>query len=164
MEVFEAINRRTSVRSFDDKPVEEELVRRLIDAGRRAPSGRNVQPIEFVVITEPDRRRHLATITEYGKFLAQAPVCIVVVSADTKYYLEDGCAAAENILLAAAGLGLGSCWVAGDKKPYAEEIVRWLQAPDGFKLVAMLAIGYAVSSTVPREKKAVDKILHWQTY
>ncbi|OPZ68139.1 MAG: FMN reductase (NAD(P)H) [bacterium ADurb.Bin478] len=164
MDVFEAINRRTSVRSFTDKPVDEELVRRLIDAGRRAPSGRNVQPIEFIVITDPDRRRYLATITEYGKFLAQAPVCIVVVSADTKYYLEDGCAAAENILLAAAGLGLGSCWVAGDKKPYAEEIIRWLQAPDGFKLVAMLAIGYAASPTIPREKKAVDKILHWQTY
>ncbi|HPI74934.1 MAG TPA: nitroreductase family protein, partial [bacterium] len=107
---------------------------------------------------------HLASITEYGKFLAQAPVCIVIVSADTKYYLEDGCAAAENILLAAAGLGLGSCWVAGDKKPYAEEILRWLQAPDGFKLVAMLAIGHAASPMVPREKRALDKILHWQTY
>ena len=50
MEIFEAIHRRTSVRSFADKPVEEELIRRLVDAGRRAPSGRNVQPIEFVVI------------------------------------------------------------------------------------------------------------------
>lgn len=164
LELFDAINQRTSVRQFTDQSVSRDLLTRLIDAGRRAPSGRNVQPIEFVVITEPDLRKKVADLTEYGKFIAQAPTCIMVLSQDTKYYLEDGCAAVENILLAATGLGLASCWVAGDKKPYVRSLLELVQAPENFKLVAMIAVGYPASATQPREKKPIDKALHWQRY
>jgi nitroreductase len=74
---------------------------------------------------------------------------------DTKYYLEDGCAAAENILLAAAGIGTGILLgVAGDKKPYAEEILPLAAGAGWIQLVAMLAIGHAASPMVPREKSA----------
>lgn len=161
MDVLEAIKSRTSVRRFKSDPVAEDMIVQLIDMGRRAPSGRNVQPIEFVVVSEGKDRARLAQICEYGKFIAEAPVCILVYSADTKYYLEDGCAAVENILIAATGLGLGSCWVAGDKKPYTAEIDAVAGAPAGYKLITLIAIGYAAQPPQPREKRPLEEVLHW---
>jgi nitroreductase len=83
---------------------------------------------------------------------------------DTKYYLEDGCAAVENILVAAAALGLGACWVAGDKKSYAGEVRRMLRAPEDCNLVALLPIGYPAEEMVPRQKRPLEDVLHWETF
>lgn len=164
MDVWEAICRRSSVRKFSNRSVPGESLIQLVDAGRRAPSGRNVQPVEFVVVTDASRRQKLAALCDYGKFLSQSPACIVVYSADTKYYLEDGCAAVENILLAATGLGLATCWIAGDKKPYAGEIDHLLNAPAGYHLIATIAVGFAAERVAQREKKPLQQALHWETF
>jgi nitroreductase len=128
-----------------------------------APTANNVQPWEFVVVTDPELLRRIAVITEYGKFIADAPVCVVVLSRDTKYYLEDGSAATENILLAARAHGLGSCWVAGDKKPYVTEICRLVAAPRGYKLVSLIPIGYPAESP-EKSKRPLSDVLHWEKY
>ena len=164
MDVFDAINNRASVRTFKNLSVSREDVNALIDAGRRAPSGRNVQPWEFVVITDEEMRVKIADITNYGKFIAQAPVCIAVYCEDTKYYLEDGCAAVQNILLAATGLGLGACWVAGDKKPYTGEINSLLNVPVVYNLVALIAVGHPDSPVKIKEKKSLKNVLHWEKF
>ena len=100
----------------------------------------NLQPWQFVVVTDKSMRAKIAHLTDYGKFIAGAPACIAVFCQDTKYYLEDGSAAVENILLAATALGLGSCWVAGDKKPYAEEVANLLGVPRKYKLIALISL------------------------
>jgi nitroreductase len=164
MDVFAAIEKRASVRAFAGQAISRDLLERLVDAGRHAPSGNNVQQVEYVVITDPLLRARVADITEYGKFIRDAPACIAVISQDTKYYLEDGCAAVENILLAATGLGLASCWVAGDKKPYVTDILMLLNAPANYKLVALIAIGYAAKAVSPRDKRPLAKVLHWDTF
>jgi nitroreductase len=164
MEVFEAIEKRTSVRAFSSQPVARALLERLVDAGRRAPSGCNVQPVEYVVIIDVELKEKLAGITEYGKFIHEASACIAVISQNVKYYLEDGCAAVENILLAATGLGLASCWVAGDKKPYVMDILQLLHIPETYKLVALIAIGYAANPVSAREKRSLAEVLHWDTF
>jgi nitroreductase len=164
MDLFAAIEKRTSVRAFAGQAVSRDFLERLVDAGRHAPSGNNVQPVEYVVITDPLLRAKLADITEYGKFICDASACIAIISQDTKYYLEDGSAAAENILLAATGLGLASCWVAGDKKPYVTDILTLLHAPANYKLVALIAIGYAAQPASPRDKRPLAKVLHWDTF
>jgi nitroreductase len=164
MDVFRAIEQRTSVRTFSSQIVSRENLEKLVDAGRRAPSGNNVQPVEYVVITDARLKAKLADITEYGKFIHDAPACIAVISQETKYYLEDGCAAAENILLAATGLGLASCWVAGDKKPYVANILSLLNVPERYKLVALIAIGYAAKPVSVRDKRALANVLHWDTF
>lgn len=164
MELFEAINSRSSVRSYSAEPVPYELLEKLVDAGRRAPSGRNVQPVEFVVLTKSDIKNKVALLTDYGKFLTEAPACIAVISRDTKYYLEDGCAAVENILLAATALGLGSCWIAGDKKPYAGKILELMGVPLDYKLVALIAIGYPAGETAPKPKRPLDEVLHREKF
>lgn len=163
MDALTALTTRRSVRKYKPDAVPRDLLEKIVDAGRLAPTARNVQPWEFVVVTDRAKRQRLAEIAEYGKFIADAPACIVVLCTPTKYYLEDGSAAATNILNAAAALGLGSCWVAGDKKPYAAEVVAACGAPPEMKLICLIAIGYAAETPRPR-KRPLDEVAHWETY
>jgi nitroreductase len=163
MDAIEVLKTRRSVRAYTRAPVPRKIIEDIVDCGRLAPTANNVQPWEFVVITDPELLRRIAVITEYGKFIADAPVCVVVLSRDTKYYLEDGSAATENILLAARAHGLGSCWVAGDKKPYASEICRLVGAPRGYKLVSLIPIGYPAESP-EKTKRPLSDVLHWEKY
>jgi len=164
MEAMEALKTRRSVRNFKKDPVPKEIVEEIVDAARLAATARNEQPWEFVVVTDEKVRKQLADITEYGKFIADSPVCIVVIAKDSKYYLEDGCAATQNLLVAARALGLGSCWVAGDKKPYADDICRLLGAPKGYKLVSSNAIGYAAEEPGMPSKRSVEDVIHWEKF
>jgi nitroreductase len=164
MDAMEALRTRQSIRSFLDKPVARELIEEIVDAGRLAATARNVQPWEFVVVTDPEMRRQIADISDYGKFIAEAPVCIVVLCEDGKYYLEDGSAATENILVAAHALGLGACWVAGDKKPYAGKIVEIVGGPGSMRLVASVAVGYPAESPGRASKRSLKEVLHWEKY
>ncbi len=164
MDVLEALMKRRSIRRYKSTPVEKEIIEKIIDAGRFAPTARNVQPWEFIVVTNPDMRQEIADITEYGKFIAQSPVCIVVFCKDTKYFLEDGSAATVNMLLAAEGLGLKSCWVAGDKKPYCDKIAKMLNVPEGYKLISFIAIGYSDENPQPSDKRTLDDVIHWEKY
>ncbi|MEM3072770.1 MAG: nitroreductase family protein [Candidatus Bathyarchaeia archaeon] len=164
LDALEAIRRRRSVRRFKPDPIPKETIEKLVDAGRWAPSGMNVQPWEFIAVTNPETRRRIAGITDYGKFIAQAPLCIAVFCKDTKYYLEDGCAAVENILIAATALGLGSCWVAGDKKRYVDQVREMLNVPRGYKLVALIAIGYPLDGPSERRRRDLKEILHYESF
>jgi nitroreductase len=163
MDAMTALTTRRCVRKYKPDPVARELLEKIVDAGRLAPTARNVQPWEFVVVTDAERRRKLADISEFGKFIADAPACIVVLSKPTKYYLEDGCAATTNMLNAAAALGLGSCWVAGDKKPYAAQILSVCGAPPDMKLISLIAIGQPAEIPSPA-KRALNEVLHWNHY
>ncbi|MCJ7502476.1 MAG: nitroreductase family protein [Acidobacteriia bacterium] len=163
MDAIEVLKTRRSVRAYTRAPVPRKIIEDIVDCGRLAPTANNVQPWEFVVVTDPERLRRIAVITDYGKFIADAPVCVAVLSRDTKYYLEDGSAATENILLAARAHGLGSCWVAGDKKPYVTEICRLVGAPRGHKLVSLIPIGYPAESP-EKTKRPLSDVLHWEKY
>jgi len=161
---LDALTHRQSCRKYSSKPVTREQLELIVNAGRLAATARNVQPWHFVVVTDPVRRKEIADITEHGKFIADAPACIIVLCEDTKYYLEDGWAATQNLLNAAAALGLGSCWVAGDKKPYAGQIARLVGAPDNMKLVATVAVGYPAAETPRATKKTLSQVLHWDKF
>jgi len=164
MDAIEALKGRRSIRKFKTDPVSKDLIETIVDAGRLAATARNVQPWEFVVVTDEEMRQQLAEIAEYGKFIAQSPVCIVLFCEDTKYFLEDGSAATQNMLVAAKALGLGSCWVAGDKKPYANEIRDLLGAPETQKLISMTAIGYEDGLSSMPPKRTLREVLHWECF
>jgi nitroreductase len=164
MDAIECLNARYSCRDFHARPVPGELLEQLIDAGRRAPSGRKEEPVEFIVVTGQSDRDFLADIASAGKFIAQAGACIVVVARDATYYLEDGSAAVENVLLAATALGLQSCWVAGDKKTYAGDILRHFGVPAGYRLVALLAIGFARTPDHQPPHCPLTEVLHWEKF
>ena len=164
MEALKAIAERHSTRSYAAKPVPREVLEQVVDAGRLAATGRNEQPWEFVVVTDAETRRRIAGITEFGKFIAQAPACVAVLCKDTKYFVEDGSAATQNIMVAAAALGVQSCWVAGDKKPYAPEISALLQAPAGCRLMSLIALGYAPGPEARAPKRPLKEVLHWERF
>jgi nitroreductase len=168
MDAIEAIKTRRSVRQFQNKPIPRDILEALVDSGRYAATARNVQPWEFVVITDGETLKKIASLTgENGSFIANAAGCIAVYSnTDTKYYLEDGSAATQNILVAAASLGIGSCWVAGDKKPYCPEVSYLLKVPIGYKLISLVALGYPVGKDVLKiaEKRSLKESLHWEKF
>jgi nitroreductase len=164
MDVIEAIRKRASVRAYKPAPVPREVLEALVDCGRRAPSALGHHPWQFVVVTERDRLREIAECTDYGRFIADAAACIAVLCEDGKYYLEDGCAAVENILIATVAHGLGACWVAGDKKPYADQVREILGAPASQKLVALLPVGFPATPPKPKSKPGLEKVLHWERY
>ncbi len=164
MDALIAIAQRHSTRAYSSRPVPKEILERIVDAGRRAPTARDEQPWNFVVVTDAAMRRQIAHAADYGKFIAEAAACIVVFCKSTKYYLEDGCAATENMLVAATALGVQSCWVAGDKKPYCSTIAGWLSAPSTQRLVSIIALGYADSPGQPKPKRPLAEVLHWEKF
>ena len=163
MDAIEVLKTRRSVRAYSSEPVPKSIIEDVIDCGRLAATANNRQPWEFVVVKEPAMLRQIAGITDYGKFIGEASACVVVLSKDTKYYLEDGSAATENILLAARAHGLGSCWVAGDKKSYAQDICRLVGAPLGYKLVSLIPVGHP-AETPEQPKRPLSEVLHWEKF
>jgi nitroreductase len=164
MEALEAIRRRHSVREFADRHVPADVIEKLVDCGRLAPTARKEEPWEFVAVTKRESLVKLAEMTDHGRFIAGAACAIVVTCRDTKYYLEDGCAATENILVAAEALGLGACWVAGDKKPYCAQVLKFISAPEGARLISILAIGYPKSPSKPLTKRPLKDVMHWESF
>lgn len=164
MDAMEALRGRRSCRRFQGREVPGDLLAQLVDAGRLAATARNEQPCEFVVVTDAATRRDIGMSTEHGRFIADTPACIVVLATDTKYYVEDGSAATQNILLAAHALGLAACWVAGDKKPYAPKIVERVGAPATMRLVALVAVGYADGALPTPSKRSLQEVLHWEKF
>lgn len=166
MDVFEALRKRRSVRVFQDKAIPKEELEKIIDAARFAPTARNVQPWEFIIITDKKVLKQIGDLAENGRFISGCAVCLAVFCSDTKYYLEDGCAATVNILNAATALSIGSCWVAGDKKPYCQQVSKLLKAPEGLRLVSLIALGYPQEKEAFRlaDKKPIEKILHWEKF
>ncbi len=164
MDAFTTIQGRYSCREYLDTPVPRELLERIIDAGRRAPSARKVEPVFYVVVTDGATRQRISQVSDFGRFIAQAGACVLVFSHEAKYFLEDGCIAAENMLLAATALGLQSCWVAGHGKPYAASIGEMVGVPAEAKLIAMLAIGYGKQPGRQPEHKPVKDVLHWEKF
>jgi|SRR5690554_6696868 len=165
MDLLNVLKTRRSIRKFAGREIPEADLREIVDCARQAATARNEQPWEFVIVRTPALRQEIGRLADHGRFITEAPACLAVFCRETKYYLEDGAAATENALLAAHALGLGSCWVAGDKKEYAEAIRQLLGVPDGHKLVSLIAIGYPTESKVAGpSKRKIEEVLHWEEF
>lgn len=164
MDFFEVVKNRKSVREYSDKAVPKELIEKIVDAGRLAATARNEQPWEFVATSDKAVLKKICDMCPNGPFVKGASSLIAVFSRDTKYYIEDCSAATENMLLAIEALGLGGCWVAGDKKDYAEDIRKIFNIPDGYKLVSMVTVGYPKKQEKPHAKKSLKDVLRWERY
>jgi nitroreductase len=173
VDVFEAIKGRRSIRAFESRDVPDELVEKLIDAARWAPSAGNMQPWEFVIVRKPEIKRMLAEAALSQSFIEEAPVVIVVcanenrssqgygVRGKTLYCIQDTAAAIQNIHLAAYSLGLGTCWVGAFKEEKAREI---LKTPQGIRPVAIIPVGYPAETPSPRSRRPINQITHHETF
>jgi nitroreductase len=163
-QVIETIKRRRSHRIYSDKPIGKEILLEIVDCARLAPSAVNIQPWEFVVVTDKTMLKKISDIATYGKFIKNAGACIIVLCKTSEYYLEDGCAATMNMLVAAESLGIGSCWVAGNNKPYCKDIMEQIGAPEGYKVASILSLGYYEKPLNAPRKKALKDVLHWEKF
>ena len=163
MDALECLKTRRCVRSYKPGSIDREVIEDIVDCARLAATAINIQPWKFVAVTDADMRRKIAETTEHGKFIADASCCIAVFCDKVKYFLEDGSAATQNLLLAARAHGLGSCWVAGDKKDYCPQISELLGVPETYTLISLVAIGHPESVPAPA-KKSLDEVLHWERF
>ncbi|PIU82813.1 MAG: nitroreductase family protein [Elusimicrobia bacterium CG06_land_8_20_14_3_00_38_11] len=164
MDTIECIKTRRCKRELGSGDVKKEIIENIIDCGRLAPTANNLQPCEFVVVT--DRKKLLIISEIVGKnapFLKDAAFCIIIFAKDVKYYLEDGCAATENILLAINNFHLSACWVAGAQKEYAFNVAKELNVPAGLKLISIIPVGY--SNEQPNiQKRKLGEVIHYEKF
>lgn len=178
MEVFEAIRTRRSIRVYENKPVEEEKLRKVLEAARLAPSAGNRQPWRFIVVTDPEVRVKLKAAREkmrppprrpFRSPLDSASVLIVGCALpsesfpETDFWKIDVAIALQNLVLAAWEQGLGTCWIGVFHEE--EEIKKVLGLPKEARVVAMIALGYPAEKKEPvTDRKPLEEIVrynHW---
>jgi nitroreductase len=152
--VTTVIKSRHSVRKFKPEEVSGIVIADALECAAHAPTAMNTQPWLFGVIKDRNTLQAIAKLTDHGKFIAECPLCFAVFGEKKQtYYLEDCCAATENLILGLQAHGVCSCWVAGDKKPYGEPIRKLLEVPEKYSLVSLVAAGNPVEITFTKKKE-----------
>ena len=159
MDLFEVIEKRASVREFQPVSVPEKDLLRIADAGHRAPSGRNRQPCQFVLITD---RALIERLGAVQSCIGQASAAIAVLVDDkiTEFWKEDAAAAIENMLLAITALGYASVWIEGYVLKNEAMVKEALGAPENLRAIAVLPIGKPAAEPVQAAKKPLKEMLH----
>jgi len=141
MDVFDAIRKRRSVRSYQDRPVEKEKLEKVLEAARLAPSAKNRQEWRFIVVTDEEKIKMLVDACKGQRFVGEAPVVIVGLAdpSVSRWYKVDIGIAMEHMALEAVELGLGTCWIGAF---YPEKVKEILDIPDEKEVVALLTLGY----------------------
>ena len=163
MEIFEAIEKRYSCRDLSPVEIPDEQLERILNAGRRAASGRNVQPFEFLVVKDRESIDKIATAQSFISG-ASVVVCIVADPKASRYWLEDISAAAENMLLAIAAFGYGSTWVEGTLMSKEDELKDYLGIPKDRRFMIALPIGTPTSEGSQAPKRPLSDIVRWEKW
>jgi nitroreductase len=161
MEALEAIRKRRSIRRYTGEPIPREDLETIVDAGRLAASGNNRQPWDFVVVTDREMIERLKVASWWME--KAGAIVALVLDPSSRWWLEDGSAAVENMLIAATALGYGSCWLEGYTLPREEEFKALLGVPAEKRLLTLVPIGVPAESPAP-EKKSLAEVLHWERY
>jgi nitroreductase len=164
MDVLEAIRSRRSIRKFRPEPIPDEKLKVILEAGRLAPSAGNRQPWFFVVVKDLERKKALAKAAGYQMFIADAGVIVVALGdpeASPRWFKQDPMIAVENMVLAATGLGYGTCWIGAFSE---EEVKRLLSIPEELKVIVLLPIGFPEESPVPKSRKPLKEIVFLEKY
>jgi nitroreductase len=166
MDFFDVVEQRRSIRTYEDRPVEEEKLERILDAARLAPSAGNRQEWKFVVVRDRELRRQLMQAARGQQFIADAPVTIAacapehehVMSCGHPSFLVDVSIALEHIALAARALDLGTCWVGAFDQRQVRDV---LDIPDSVEVVGLMALGYPVEWPAPKERQQLERIVSY---
>jgi nitroreductase len=169
MTVQEAIQQRFSVRAYQDKPVEEDKLQRVLEAARLAPSAGNRQEWRFVVVRDAKPREHLAQAANGQTFVAQAPVVIVACASGAQHvmtcgqlcYPIDVAIALEHLALQATEAGLGTCWIGAFEE---DEVRRILGIPAEVRVVELMSLGYPTVEAPAKRRLDMDEIVKWEKW
>ena len=163
MDVFDAVRTVLAVRAYQDKPVPEAALRRILEAGRLTGSASNLQPWHFIVVQDPDTLRRLGPLAPTGRYVAQAPLAIVVAVEKTRFAVSDASRAVQSMLLTAWTDGVGSNWVGFGG---LEGVKDLLNIPAELDVMAILPFGYPVEAVGRgnKKRKSLAEVAHRERY
>jgi nitroreductase len=163
MDVYEAVNKRRSIRAYKDQPVPEEVLLRVLEVARLAPSAHNSQEWRFIVVTDPETLHKLVKAAKGQKFVGQAPALIAFCSTKSRIMTcgqdagpIDNSIALAYVTLAAVAEGLGTCWLGAFYQDQARQI---LGVPEDVDIIGMTPLGYPAESPKARPRKSMDQVL-----
>ena len=168
MDIFEAIQKRYSCRSYEARPVEQSKLARVLEAARLAPSAKNLQDWRFVVVTDADTKAKLAEAANNQHFVGTAAVVLVACS-NSDYVMTCGQAigpidvsiALEHIALQATAEGLATCWIGAFQ---AEKVRAILGIPKDVSIIELMPLGYPAGSRKSPKREPIDKIICYGTW
>lgn len=165
MDVFEAVRTVLAVRAFQDKPVPEDVIGRIVEAAHLTGSSRNGQPWHFVVIQDRDTLKRIASLAKTGPYVDQAAFAIgVAYDKESPYGLSDASRAIQSMMLTAWAEGIGSNWVGFEGT--LDEVSPELGLPGNLKLVAIVPFGYPQKKLGrgKKNRKPLDEVAHKERY
>ena len=164
MTLMSQIEKRYSVRTYQDRPVEEDKLHNVLEAARLAPSARNLQEWRFVVVRDEETRKKLVPAANGQVFVGQAPVVIACCAANMDYVMRCGqqaypidvAIAISFMTLQAVEEGLGTCWIGSF---YEDQVKAILSIPANVKVVELLTLGYPKGKAGPKNRLTREQIV-----
>lgn len=169
MEVSEAIRKRNSIRKYEDRPVPEEKLLRILEAARLAPSGRNCQDWKFIIVTDDEKRQELGRLSGGQYHVHTSPVIIAAVATDPEEQMPCGIQASpvnlaiaiDHMTLVAMEEGLGTCWIGAFVQDKVKEV---LGVPEKMSIISLLTLGFPAETGRPKSRKKLEEIVCYDTY
>ena len=167
MDILNLLKSRRSIRIYQDKPIPQDLLLQILEAGRWAPTGANLQPWHFIVVTDAETRKRIGDAARFffikSSHVERAPV-VLVLGYNTrkgKYGRYDATLAGGNMMTMATSLGLGTCWIGAFDEPKVKEI---LEIPGNIEVIGLITLGYSDERAEIPPRVELEKIVHWETW
>lgn len=168
MQVYDAVRSRLTVREFKADAVPDDVIHKLLEAGRLAPTSRNLQPWHFVVIRDKDTLKQIGDIASSGQFTADAPMAIAIAMENADRADLDAGRALQQMELVAWEEGLGTCFVGLRIEEQNRAVKRLLGIPDDFVLVTILPFGYRKDTNMGaqgrKNRKPLSQVAHGERF
>jgi len=165
-DALELLKSRRSIRKYKDQPVEEEKIKKCLEAARWAPSASNKQPWEFLIVTDEDVRKKLSEIHPYARFVGESPVVFIPLTnpkIHEKYHMSDTALATMQYMIEAHSIGLGTCWAGVIGSSIEPEIKKLLNIPEHLNVLGLVATGYADEEPTGTRKE-LEELIHYEKY
>jgi len=167
--VLEAIKKRQSVRSYQDKEIPKEVLQEILEAGRLAPSAKNTQSWKFIIVRDKELRKKMVPACKNQEFVGEAPVVIAGCGTNLDYVMSNGehaysinlAIALDHMSLQAASLGLGTCWIGAF---YQDQVKEILGVPEEVRVVALMTVGYPKELGTKTRRKPLSEIICYDKY
>ncbi|OGD46861.1 hypothetical protein A3K79_03795 [Candidatus Bathyarchaeota archaeon RBG_13_46_16b] len=164
MDLFETVEKRRSIRKFKPNPIPDKNLKKILEAGRLAPSGGNRQPWSFIVVRKPETKKKLAAVANLQRFIADADTVLIALgdpAVSKSLYKQDPMIAIEHMVLASTALGYGTCWIGAFNENDVKEIAK---VPENMTVIALLPIGIPDENPPPKPRRVFKEVFFKESY